>query len=642
MGAKAMRSVLAYAYLHCLTFEQHIYPGFYDGGRVNFGADAALMIAAKTKEGLRWNARYRSASDKQRNAGTLNVDQHNNSNNNNHGGDLGDVDVLDGVGAVVVARADQKTAPSSSALIDTPPREILVVDHERDPMLRAWISIARGLVRNFADPRRRLIELASVVAMVLGTSLASPNGAADSSATLRTLWLNIQQSETSSPPAGPRVAAFIGEAAGAGVCRHRALLFKTLADDSCLNPKEWAPLPHCAASASASPSQPKPQSHLTAAANPEFYAIRVGLVRGMIQARISGADGDGDGADDGGARSGHSWCVAELEGQMFVVELFPSGKEACALHPFRSDKGARYSLLHSSVVPVRAACSSVPPPLFCCTPADAHFDVRLYIACKAELYQSAAFWRSDGVELLASDAMVVNREGPAAAIVRHLGLSGASSGASSVSAAAVELKCGLTGLQCASYAARPHNSFIAKTNNSEVERGTLRSGLTVEDVVRKSHVPSVSDVAFRRELGLYLMLASSPHDLRGVLPLRAINFSSRQFYFRHVRLGNVHAYCTARPDLTFLRRLLLARAICKAVVSLHAIHPKHPQKKPILHQDLKPCTARTSSLRTSSSSGLLRLMWCRADCGCGLRMGREYGGGIGGRVGAGVLRRGAD
>jgi hypothetical protein len=338
-----LRSALAYATLHCLTFGQRVLPGFYDGGRGNHGGDAELMIADRVAEAGRW---------------------------------------------------------SSSGGAD-PPREILVVDPGVDATLSAWICTAQGIVRNYSDARERIVQLASVVSLVLGTSLAT--GPVECRSAKRSLWQKMQArpfplsspcspdiASTSWRPAptastlaaaaptastlaaaapsastsaaaaaaaaaeskgGARVVALLGEAAGAGICRHRALLFKVLADHSCVYPEQWAPPSWALASSSAS------SSDLYGSCGAKAWAIRAGLVRGVHTAGVGGGE----------SRSGHSWCVAEVDGQLHVVELYTSGKEACALYPFGSERAREYRIVGPSPISVRT-----PSPLRSLQPAARH------------------------------------------------------------------------------------------------------------------------------------------------------------------------------------------------------------------------------------------------------------------------------
>jgi hypothetical protein len=99
-------------------------------------------------------------------------------------------------------------------------REIIVVDRARDGKLRQHLDYARWLVRGNVAPLERAALLAQYVD--LQYSPADGRGLAEEACTALL-----------APLYGKEV--LIGDVMGAGVCRHRSLLFKLLADEAGLS-----------------------------------------------------------------------------------------------------------------------------------------------------------------------------------------------------------------------------------------------------------------------------------------------------------------------------------------------------------------------------------------------------------------------
>ncbi len=99
----------------------------------------------------------------------------------------------------------------------TSPREILIVDRAHDPQLRKWIKEAQKLRK--LPEQERLVKLAQLVYTEL-----SPRDKNLKSMAVFEKWLPTKENQP----------LLIGEVKGlgAGVCRHKSLLFKVLADEA--------------------------------------------------------------------------------------------------------------------------------------------------------------------------------------------------------------------------------------------------------------------------------------------------------------------------------------------------------------------------------------------------------------------------
>ena len=336
-----MASVLAFAATSCLTFRQHIREGFYDGGRAFISGDDQEMVESIHAAAIRWiaqnDAKEQAAKEQaskeqaaQEPSPKAPTERKKSSIANRR------------KSRPAIPEPPAKEPEARPVLMSSPPREIILIDPALDEYLRCIMLIAQTQVRQHSDPRRRIMELAAAVAHAFGTTLAmTDSGDADHwendvRQRVRKLWDSLQQ-KVGNDKVNPRVVMLIGEAAGLGVCRHRALLFKFLADHSCRFPNLWAPTTATpAAASSAAPSAPSATSSSKEARSDSSndYGIRVGLVRGL----------------HGG--SGHQWCVTELEHKMYVVELYPPGKEACKLYEFGSSDADLYDLANTSPISV--------------------------------------------------------------------------------------------------------------------------------------------------------------------------------------------------------------------------------------------------------------------------------------------------
>jgi hypothetical protein len=277
----AMRGVMAYGETNCLRFGEHIMDGFYCSGRASFGVDDHVIIS-KLRSQLPANAK----------------------------------DML---------------SPNWE-----PPREILMFDSTIDTVLQSVIESAQQHVSTQTTLRGRLSALATYVSTLFPMSLSSASSAStttteptiDYKAITRHIWNHMQTSLTplsssSSSSVGckkPRVVLMIGEAVGSpAICRHRALLFKYLADHSCMHPSKWA--------------FDKPTTAATTTTTAEV-GLKVGLVRGYL------------------GEDGHAWCTVVLDGMVHIVELYSSASKPFDFIPLPSLAGCRYTIDPSSPIPV--------------------------------------------------------------------------------------------------------------------------------------------------------------------------------------------------------------------------------------------------------------------------------------------------
>jgi Ethylene-responsive protein kinase Le-CTR1 len=348
-----MASVLAFAATSCLTFRQHIREGFYDGGRAFIGGDDQEMVKSVHASALRWiaqNDSEKANTEKSKEQSPAsqpkppaNAAARKKSPIANRRKSRPETPAKEPSLPHPVPGLAGSLPGRPAGLMLSPPREIILIDPALDQYLRCIMMIAQTQVRQHSDPRRRIMELAAAVAHAFGTTLAmTESGDADQFENdvrqrLRKLWDSLQH-KVGNDGVNPRVVMLIGEAAGLGVCRHRALLFKFLADHSCRFPHLWAPTTAAATASSVAPSAPSAASSSKDARSDSStdYGISVGLVRGL----------------HGG--SGHQWCVTQLDGAMYVVELYPPGKEACKLYQFGTADADSYDLANTSPISVRA------------------------------------------------------------------------------------------------------------------------------------------------------------------------------------------------------------------------------------------------------------------------------------------------
>lgn len=145
---------------------------------------------------------------------------------------------------------------------------------------------------------------------------------------LHRLWDVIRTARKDGSP-----VMLIGEAVGhIGVCRHRALLFKYLADHSCLFPEQWSPITtssavasSAASAASASTSASAPDASASASEMGGDLGIRAGIIRGNVEA------------------GQHMWVVVlDRDQRPSILELNAAGSNPIDIIPLNSAGASLY------------------------------------------------------------------------------------------------------------------------------------------------------------------------------------------------------------------------------------------------------------------------------------------------------------